>query len=107
MDPRTAWERLKEQVPASKEKNETLAAFNLVQSQLQEANVKVQDLLDQNLKLKSALSIREQELSRAGRLIGDAAQGSGGEGGISSSYYDNIANSAQVGVGLMSFSKSG
>jgi hypothetical protein len=53
------------------------------------------------LKLKSSLSVREQELSRAGRLIGDAANtllndSTNDAASLHQTYYESIANSSQV-----------
>jgi hypothetical protein len=71
-----------------------------MQVQLQQTNEAVRVLEDDNMKLKSALSSREQELSRAGRLIGDAALTSSSSStagqALSASYHDSIANNAQV-----------
>eukprot|EP00981_Chlorochromonas_danica_P011610 scaffold4147_cov154-Ochromonas_danica.AAC.3 len=59
---------------AIRAKDPQISSFIKLQEQLQDANNKIQELVDENLKLKSSISIRDQELARAGRLIGDGAQ---------------------------------
>lgn len=59
---------------ALRSKDPQISAFTKMQEQLQDANNKIQELIEENLKLKSSISIRDQELARAGRLIGDGAQ---------------------------------
>ena len=72
----------------------------ILQEQLAQANSHIKHLEEENSKLKTSLSAREQELSRAGRLIGDAVSLSPNPASsapsLSHSYYDSIANSTSV-----------